>query len=98
MLVTAKIKLQKELYKALYDAYMADFAPNIVTEEGSYDANIKSAMEKKAIKYATGLSMDLTDAIYKFVKEIGIQATVTGVSSPVGPCTGMLLPTNFKIM
>lgn len=98
MLITTKTILQADLYKAFYDAYMVDFTPNIVAEERSYDANIKSAMEKKAIKYATGLSIDLTDAIYKFVKEIGIQASATGVIAPSGPCTGVIPPSNFKIL
>lgn len=98
MLILAKTILQADLYKAFYDAYMADFAPNKVVEEKAYDATAKIAMQKKAANYASGLSKDLANAIYKFVKEIDIQASVTGVIAPSGPCMGMIPPTNFKIM
>lgn len=98
MLITAKNKLQEDLYNAFYNAYMSNFVPNVVTEEKSYDLNIKNAMEKKAKTYATGLSKDVANAIYNFVKEISIQASVKGVISPMGPCTGMLIPADFKIM
>lgn len=44
------------------------------------------------------ITQKLTDAIDTYVKSIGITATVTAVTSPVGPCTGALSPTDFHIL
>lgn len=105
MLVTAKIKLQADLMSMLQQAYMQNFASNKVVEEKAYDVKAKMAMQKKALKFAQTAAGPVANAIYKFVKEIGITATIPpSVTAPPapplpgGPCTGTMLMTNFKII
>ena len=53
----------------------------------------------KAIEFANSLSVDMADAIYKFVKEIGIQVTIPpSVIAPSGPCSGIIPMTSFTII
>ena len=81
MLITAKTILQADLYKAFYDAYMADFASNKVVEEKAYDAKAKMAMQKKAANYASGLSKDLADELfYQGLLKAGISKSKASVA------------------
>jgi hypothetical protein len=96
-LAGAKPKLQLDLYKAFYDAYMTQCGSD--PEAGKYNSETNNAMMQAADKFANSLSADMAEAIYNFVKEIGIQATVTGtVIAPSGPCTGSLPPTSFTVI
>lgn len=94
----AKPKLEQELNKAFYDAYMTQYEDNKVPEAGKYNSNVKSSLEKKAHEFADSMAKDMANAIYNFVKEIGIMATVTGtITAPSGPCMGNIPLTNFTI-
>lgn len=95
----AKPLLEQKLYKAFYDAYMTQCDANSLESASKYDGETKSAFQKKADQFSKSLSKDMADAIYNFVKEIGIQANVSGVViAPSGPCTGMIPMTNFTII
>lgn len=95
-LSAAKPKLEKDLYKAFYDAYTSQFSSN--SEAGKHSGDAQKVIEDGADKFADKLSKSMAQAIYDFVKEIGIQATLSGtVISPSGPCTGALPPTSFTI-
>lgn len=96
-LIGSKPVLQADLFKAFYDAYMTQFAPSLDSDGGAADGEANSKMKQKATNFSQKLSVSMADAIYKFVKEISIQATVTGVVAPSGPCSGMIPPTNFKV-
>ena len=97
MLVSAKPNLEQKLNKVLYDAYMTQY--NEDPEIGSCNSEAKSELDKAAKKFASSLSGDMAQAIYDFVKEMSIQATVTGtIISPSGPCTGSMPPTSFTIL
>ena len=96
-LSAAKPLLQQDLYNAFYDAYMTQY--NEDPEIGSCNSEAKSELDKAAKKFASSLSSDMAQAIYDFVKEMSIQATVTGtIISPSGPCTGSMPPTSFTIL
>lgn len=96
-LVGAKPKLQSDLYKAFYDAYMTQCGTD--PGAGKYNNEANKVMMDHADKFANSLSTDMAEAIYNFVKEIGIQATVTGtVIAPSGPCTGNIPPTSFTVI
>ena len=97
----AKPKLEQDLKKLLEDAsYEADMA--MLLEDGSVDsriaAKIKSDMDKacrkKAQKFAEKAHKPLAQAIYDFVKEIGInlvpKGTLIAPQAPSGslPVTG----------
>lgn len=97
MLTTAKTALQNSLLSMLIDAYMTQFAPSLDSDGSSADGEANSKMQQKATNFSQKLSVSMADAIYKFVKEISIQATVAGVVAPSGPCVGMIPPTNFKV-
>lgn len=96
-LIESKPILQADLFKAFYDAYMTQFASSLDPDGSSIDGKANSKMQQKATNFSQKLSVSMADAIYKFVKEISIQATVTGVESPSGLCTGTIPPVNFKI-
>ena len=97
-LAGAKIILQMDLFNAFKDAYMTQFESNVVTAASKYDSGRKSSLEKKAIDFADSLSKSMAEAIYAFVKEIGIQASMTGtVIAPSGPCTGNIPMPNFTV-
>lgn len=97
-LIASKPILEQDLYKAFFDAYMTQFQGNTVPEASKYDGEMQKAMQEKADKFSKTLSKEMADAIYNFVKEISIQATVTGtIIAPSGPCTGALPPTSFTI-
>lgn len=100
MLTTAKPILEQELYKVAYDAYMEQFTSNPEAQKYAGEANAE--MVKFANKFASKLSSGMADAIYKFVKEIGINITIPpSVVAPGGvggPCTGVILPQNVNVL
>lgn len=97
-LAGAKTILQMDLFNAFKDAYMTQFESNVVTAASKYDSGRKSSLEKKAIEFADSLSKDMAEAIYAFVKEIGIQATISGtVVAPSGPCMGSIQIPDFTV-
>lgn len=98
-LKTAKPILQQDLYNAFYDAYMEQYKSNSVTELSSMDAEINIAFQNQAKKFSKVLSEEMAQAIYDFVMEINIQATISGeIVSPSGPCSGTIPPSNFNII
>ena len=102
----AKNKLKEDLKNAFYDAaykaYMTQHQPNAISEAQKHDNIGKKQMEKLAIDFAEELSnslaKDMSEALYNFVKEIGIQITIPPtVIAPSGPCSGVIPPTSFTI-
>lgn len=103
MLSTAKPTLEKQinniLKDALYKAQMKQF-------RGGGDANLSQIMynhmQKMAMEFATTAADEasgkLANAIYDFVKAIGITAVVKGtLSNTGGPVTGTIYPKDFQI-
>ena len=97
-------KLKKAFFDAGYSAYMTQYQPNAIPEAQKYDEDdsLKKLQEKLATDYANELSeslaKDMAEAIYNFVKEIGIQITIPPtVIAPSGPCTGAIPPNCFTI-
>jgi hypothetical protein len=98
-LKSAKTILQQDLFNAFKDAYMTQYEDNKVSEASKYNPNMKQALNEKAIKFADSLSTDMAEAIYNFVKEIGIQVTIPpSVIAPSGPCSGTIPMTSFTII
>ena len=97
MLSLAKPILEKKLLDILYNAYMSQYSTD--PEAGNCNLEAKKSFEKAASKFSQQLSQDMAQAIYDFVKEMSIQATVTGtIVAPSGPCTGSIPPSNFTII
>ena len=102
MLVSAKPNLEQKLNKVLYDAYMTQY--NEDPEIGSCNSEAKSELDKAAKKFADEAAGPTADAIYNFVKEIGIIISVPPtVISPItpilpgGPCSGAIPQTNITV-
>lgn len=97
MLSLAKPILEKKLLDILYNAYMSQYSTD--PEAGNCNLEAKKSFEKAASKFSQQLSQDMAQAIYDFVKEMSIQAVVTGtIVAPSGPCTGSIPPSNFTII
>lgn len=98
----------QEVAKVFEEAYLQTLPLADVDEmeDGDAKTEAKKQMENTAEMFgkmcAAGLdkaiTQKLTNAIDSYVKSIGILATVTTVTSPVGPCTGVLSPTDFTIL
>ena len=100
-------------YDGAYEAYLSQYTPpsgdvgNFLgpTGPGSMhqaksDADKYAEAFSKAFskKIAQDMSGPLAKAIHDFVKEIGITIVVKGsITSPMGPCTGTILPTDVTI-
>jgi carbamate kinase len=97
MLIDAKEILRVKLLQILQDAYMTQFSPNSVTELSMFDADVKKSYEAQALKFAEAAAEPMANAMYDFVRSAGITATITTVTSPAGPCTGVISPVDFKI-
>ena len=103
MLSTAKQLLQMNLLNILKEAYMTQYQPD--PSLGSCDSEAKTSMEQVAIKFAQKASGPVADAIYNFVKEIGINIVVPPSiiapplppTLPGGPCSGAIPMTNITI-
>lgn len=108
MLISAKPTLQTDIQKLMYDAAREAYLTS--QETGDADPIISKRMkqdqEKAADRFAKAFSnsccQPLADAIYKFVKEIGIIMTPSGalistsIMSP-SPVAGQALMTDFAI-
>lgn len=104
MLSDKKPELEKNintiLYNALYKAYMSTFESN--SDSDPKIANrVKQEIDDAAKKFskvaADEAAPELAGAIYNFVKSIGIMATPKALTSPVGPCAGVITMNEFKI-
>lgn len=104
MLSAALLPLQNSLLQALKEAYMTQFTPN--GEAGKHSMAAQSDMEQKALDFATKAAPAASQAIYDFVKEIGITITVSGTivapplppALPGGPATGVISPMEVSVM
>ena len=116
MLSVAKIELQNKLKSILkvaaYNAYMTQYQPNAIPEAQKYDED--DSLKKFQSKLADDFSEEftnkatepVTEAIYNFVKEIGIQITIppSVIAPPAppvlpgGPCTGVINITDIQIL
>lgn len=103
MLSTAKPILEMKLRQILIDAYKTQFTAN--SQAGSQVGVVSSDIDKAALNFANKAAPATADAIYNFVKEIGILinpspsvvAPPLPPSLPGGPCTGIIPITNITI-
>lgn len=106
MLATAKTVLQNSLLSMLIDAYMTQFVPSLDSDGSAADGEANSKMRQKATNFAKAAAGPTADAIYKFVKEIGIDISIppsvmappSPPTLPGGPCSGMISMNNVKIL
>lgn len=104
MLTDKKPDFEQKLYDALRAAYLTQFS--IDPNAGKYNGSAQNAMNEAADKFATKASKPCMEAIYNFVKEIGIIITVPPSiiapplppALPGGPCNGSIPPNNITIM
>lgn len=107
MLSSAKKQLKEDLKsiltKSLYDAYSTMFIPAPDTDAtiNNYIKNeIDDAAKKFAKTAAESAAEPMANAIYDFVKQIGIMATPKGslVAPPMGgPVSGVININEFSI-
>ena len=104
MLIPAKTELKIKLIAILQTAYMTQFTGNALSQIVKFDLERFGSAEAKALEFAYEAAGPVADAIYDFVKEIGINITVppTLISPivppmPGGPCTGVIPMTNIKV-
>lgn len=103
MLKPNKTVLEQKLYKILYNAYMTQYGAD--PEAGKYNNEANKVMMDHADKFAGKASGPCADAIYNFVKEIGINITITPSiiappmppTLPGGPCNGAIPMTDIII-
>lgn len=97
MLIDAKPKLQKDIYdilqKSMYEAYMTSFIDDDDVDNDIRN-RVKKEMTKSAKKYSEKFANEacgpLSQAIYEFVKSIGIITTPKSLTSPHGPVVGKI--------
>ena len=87
------------LQKAAFEAFMTANVPGGESPEVSgYVTNaMTDAATKFSNKFAEEAYKPLANAIYNFVKEIGITAVPTTLMSPHGPVTGSIKLNEFTI-
>jgi hypothetical protein len=103
MLSTAKPILEMKLRQILIDAYKTQFITN--SQAGAQVGIVSSDIDKAALNFANKAAPATADAIYNFVKEIGIMINPTPMviapplppTLPGGPCTGIIPITNITI-
>lgn len=105
MLSTAKPKLKLDIEMALksdkvakvFENALLSTFPDIDDDNGAQD--IAEAFGKLCAKgLATALSQPIADAVDAYTKEIGLLITPTTLVSPVGPVTGVIQPTEVKVL
>lgn len=98
MLSTAKAKLKTDLYKCFLEAYAKQYMETQGVGYADLNAQISAQIAKSGHTFANKISSGMADAIYDFVKEIGINITVppTVMCGPT-PCTGTIPMTNVKV-
>ena len=105
MLSTAKPILENQLLKILYDAYMTQYETNQLSDISKYDYEIKDKFLILATKFSQEAAGPTAEAIYKFIKEIGINITIppsitappVPPTLPGGPCSGAIPISNITI-
>ena len=103
-LVNAKPDLEKDLkdllQKASYEAFMTANLPDSSSPEiaSFVTKTTKNSAQKFSDKFAEIAYQPMADAIYKFVKEIGIIAKPSTLMSPYGPVTGVINLNEFTII
>lgn len=104
MLISAKPKLEKDIKSAIKDAFREAYMTQFTNQgSGPIDSYMQKqfteAAEKFAEKASTVIMRPLAQAIYDFVKEIGI-TTQSGTlisGGPGSPVTG-IVPPNLHII
>lgn len=98
-----QIKLNEILYDSLYQAIITSYTSSKESNsekmnEYAMEAN-KQYAHNMATKFAQMASGELADAIYEFVKSIGITLTPAGgLQTTVGPVMGVATtPIDFSI-
>lgn len=101
MLIDVVDKLEQDIRKLLYDAYMTQFNSNALEEARSGDGASQSSYNNKANLFADTAAPAVKKAIHDFVKEIGITINIAPSliapplppALPGGPCGGVI-PSN----
>ena len=87
------------LQAAAYSAYMTANNQSDSPEISAFvTQTMNAAAQKFSDKFAEVAYQPMADAIYKFVKEIGILAKPTALLSPHGPVTGIINLNDFTII
>lgn len=76
----AKVKLQADIYKALYDGF-----------KSTYILGAGNDGDLIATNFAKTAAQPITDAIFNFISQAQIVGTVNGIvvgASPMGPVSG----------
>lgn len=106
MLSTAITPLKQDLFNILTSEDTKIAFKNAITSTFPSNSKNNSDFEKFAdsfgeiaAKYLGALAEPLSQAIDKYVKQIGIQITIPEtVISPNGPCSGIINTTDVKII
>lgn len=104
MLSVAKTVLEQRLKLLLRTAFLTQFAGNTLKPIAGFDPERLIEMTQLADDFADEAAEPVAEAIYDFVKEIGINITIApSLISPIvpplpgGPCTGIIPMSNIKI-
>ena len=105
MLSVAKPILQLQLMNILKAGYMSQFDPNELGAAQKHDGGAEACFQDRANRFAQNACGPVADAIYNFVKEIGIMATqLNSVIAPPlppalpgGPCSGVININDYTI-
>lgn len=102
-LIGAKPKLESDLRRILQKAAEEAFKTankgdgSDMQIESYVNNAIKDAAKRFSEKFAEEAYKEMANAIYEFVKEIGIKATPGLLMSPHGPVTGAIMLNEFTI-
>lgn len=102
MLINAKPELENSIKTALYDAlkeaHMTFFTKgdNDVANN-AMELHLQTMADKFATAASTNAAPKIADAIYKFVLQIGIEATPMKLKAQNYPVIGVINQTEFKI-
>ena len=91
-----KILLQKASYEAFMTANLPDSSNPEVA--GFVTDTMMDAAQKFSDKFSEEAYQPMANAIYKFVKEIGILAKPAALMSPQGSVTGIINLNDFTII
>ena len=102
-LIGARPKLESDLRRILQKAAEEAFKTankgdgSDMQIESYVNNAIKDAAKKFSEKFAEEAYKEMANAIYEFVKEIGIEAKPGLLMSPHGPVTGAIMLNEFTI-
>lgn len=101
------LKLEKDLYACFFKAYIGQYLASSIVPGNPQSAVPMTSISNCSLVnittvaaiYAGILSTAFAAAIYKFVKEIGVNVPLVPPIIMYGtmPCTGSMPMTNFKI-